>query len=211
VDGGCTSLVSPVLNLAGMQKAYLYLWRWFFQSGLGGDNWSLQVSNNNGLTWVDLEVLTTRQNVWTPVTVDLETVLPLTAFMRLRARVCDPGIDSVVEGALDDVRIEALPPLPASVGDAGGAPSTVRIQPNPMRTNAKIAFRMSTPGDVTLDLFDATGRRVRNLVSGTLTAGAHEVEWDGRDDGGSDLPQGVYFYRLRMGGVEESSRIVRTP
>jgi flagellar hook assembly protein FlgD len=80
-----------------------------------------------------------------------------------------------------------------------------------MRTNAKIAFRMSTPGDVTLDLFDATGRRVRNLVSGTLTAGAHEVEWDGRDDGGSDLPQGVYFYRLRMGGVEESSRIVRTP
>ncbi len=211
VDGGCTSLVSPVLNLAGMQKAYLYLWRWFFQSGLGGDNWALQVSNNNGLTWVDLEVLTTRQNAWTPVTVDLETVLPLTAFMRLRAKVCDPGIDSVVEGAIDDVRIEALPPLSASVGDAGEASSTVRIQPNPMRTHAKIAFRMSTPGDVTLDLFDATGRRVRNLVSGTLTAGAHEIEWDGRDDGGASLPQGVYFYRLRMGGVEESSRIVRTP
>jgi hypothetical protein len=44
VDGGCTSLVSPVLNLVGAQSAYLYLWRWFFQSGLGGDSWTLSVS-----------------------------------------------------------------------------------------------------------------------------------------------------------------------
>jgi subtilisin family serine protease len=211
VDGGCVSLVSPTLDLVGMEGSYVYLWRWFFQSGLGGDNWSLQVSNNNGLTWVDIEVLTARQNTWTPLTIHLETYVPLTAVMRLRVKVCDLGIDSVVEGALDDIRIEGLPPIPAAADEISGPSPLANAQPNPMRSQTKIAFRVSTPCDVSLQIYDATGRRVRSLASGTFPAGAHEIEWNGQDDGGSDLPPGVYFYRLRTGGTEQSSRIVRTP
>ena len=121
VDGGCTTLVSPLLNLGGVQTAYLYLWRWFYQSGLGGDSWTLSVTNNNGLSWVDIENLTARQNAWTPITLNLQEILPLTANMRLRVKVCDPGTDSVVEGALDDIRVEALPQLPSAVGDGAVA------------------------------------------------------------------------------------------
>jgi subtilisin family serine protease len=211
VDGGCTTLVSPVMNLAGAQKGYLYLWRWFFQSGLGGDSWTLSVTNNNGMTWVDIETLTTRANAWNEVAVNLETILPLTSSMRLRVRVCDPGVDSCVEGALDDIRVEALPALPSSAEAAASGTLPARALPNPMRSETKIAFQTSTSGAITLELYDASGRRVRTLADGTLPAGSHEIRWDGRDDAASDLPPGVYFYRLRTAGGEESSRIVRMP
>jgi hypothetical protein len=131
--------------------------------------------------------------------------------VRLRVKVCDSGVDSVVEGALDDIRVEALPQLPSAVEDAARVSSLARVLPNPMRQETKIAFRLTTPDEVGLEVYDATGRRVRGLASGAMPAGSHEIRWDGRDDAGTDLPPGVYFHRLRTDGTEESSRIVRMP
>ena len=41
-----------------------------------------------------------------------------------------------------------------------------------------------------------TGQLVRTLVRGVLTAGPHEVAWDGRDTLGRPVSSGVYLYRL---------------
>jgi len=48
-------------------------------------------------------------------------------------------------------------------------------------------------------------------VAGTREAGRHAVHWDGRDDGGQKVAGGVYFYRLKATGVEESRRMVLLP
>jgi flagellar hook assembly protein FlgD len=57
-----------------------------------------------------------------------------------------------------------------------------------------------------LDVFDLTGRRVRTLLTGEVGTGNHSVQWDGRDERGSSVGSGVYFYRLRLGSKLESSR-----
>jgi len=63
---------------------------------------------------------------------------------------------------------------------------------------------------VRLEVFEAAGRRVRRLISGSLEAGRHEVRWDGRDGSGSVLPTGIYFVRLSGGGGQEAvKRVVR--
>jgi hypothetical protein len=59
---------------------------------------------------------------------------------------------------------------------------------------------VSESGPVTVEVFDVTGRRVRTLVSANLSAGRHELAWDGRDDAGRSVASGLYFYRAR--GVE---------
>ncbi|MBC8367799.1 hypothetical protein H8E52_10345, partial [bacterium] len=40
------------------------------------------------------------------------------------------------------------------------------------------------------------GRHLRDLQNSTLPAGSHSVEWDGRNDGGENVPSGIYFARI---------------
>jgi photosystem II stability/assembly factor-like uncharacterized protein len=60
----------------------------------------------------------------------------------------------------------------------------------------------STPADVTIELFDFGMNRIRTLIKGVTRVGEQDEIWDGRTDNGSAVPNGVYFYRVIMGGDE---------
>jgi flagellar hook assembly protein FlgD len=57
-------------------------------------------------------------------------------------------------------------------------------------------------------VFGVDGRRVRQLVMGTVPAGTHQVTWDGRDDRGQQVAAGVYFYRLTAGDRTLTKKMV---
>jgi hypothetical protein len=71
-----------------------------------------------------------------------------------------------------------------------------RIAPNPFRSNAILSFALAKGGPVQLAIYSVDGRRVRQLVAGAREAGVYQVAWDGRDEGGSAVPAGVYYARL---------------
>ena len=53
------------------------------------------------------------------------------------------------------------------------------------------------PGDVTVRLFDVSGRMVRELLPrAPLAAGEHQLSIRGEDASGRKLASGVYFYRV---------------
>ena len=83
-------------------------------------------------------------------------------------------------------------------------------QPNPFSRSTSIAFDLSRSESLTLDVYDATGRRVRTLTSGWRLSGQHRVEWDQRDSRGGLVQPGVYVYRLRAArsGVVERKLVV---
>ncbi|MCX6835053.1 MAG: S8 family serine peptidase [candidate division Zixibacteria bacterium] len=68
--------------------------------------------------------------------------------------------------------------------------------PNPFNPTTTIDFELPVSGNVQLRVFNMLGQTVRELQSGWLTAGTHQVEWDGLSDSGQDVASGVYFYRL---------------
>lgn len=89
--------------------------------------------------------------------------------------------------------------------------ATLRLgtaSPNPFRTNTTIDFALARETDVELRILDVAGRVVRTLVTGTLEAGEHEVEWDGRDKLGATSTSGVYFYRLDTPAGSETRPVV---
>jgi hypothetical protein len=90
--------------------------------------------------------------------------------------------------------------LVAMLEDYIGLPIEPRLEanyPNPFNGQTVIPFALPTAADVRIDVFDLLGQRVRTLVDGSLSAGLHQVRWDGRGDGGMSVAAGVYFYRLR--------------
>jgi len=82
--------------------------------------------------------------------------------------------------------------------------------PNPAREDALISFGLPRAARVDLAVFDSRGRRIREIVRGSLPAGEHVMRWDGRDGAGKRVPNGLYFYRLEADGRRLSGRVVMT-
>lgn len=90
-----------------------------------------------------------------------------------------------------------------------GVPKSVALGqnfPNPFNPVTTITFSVpaAASGDVqskvSIAVYDSRGRKVTDLIKGTLPPGNHSVVWDGRTERGEIAPSGVYFYALRVGG-----------
>jgi flagellar hook assembly protein FlgD len=71
-----------------------------------------------------------------------------------------------------------------------------------------MAFDLPTDSDVTVKVFDASGRLVATLVDGTQRGGRHTVAWSGRDAGGRQVGAGVYFCRMVAGEFTQTQKVV---
>lgn len=81
--------------------------------------------------------------------------------------------------------------------------------PNPFNLGTTLRFDLAGPTAVTVQIYDASGRRVRGLLaSQRMDGGSHAVRWDGRNDRGGDVQSGIYFYRLEAGAAERTGRMV---
>ncbi len=98
-----------------------------------------------------------------------------------------------------------------ALGDAGAAADAgPNAYPNPFTDRTHFAFELKFAESIELDVYDVTGRRIRELGRGRREAGRHELQWDARDDAGRPVPSGVYFFRLRAAGIVHSQPVVLT-
>jgi len=82
-------------------------------------------------------------------------------------------------------------------GDAPGYDRLAGVFPNPFNPKTRVRFQLAEPGEITLSVLDADGRRVKTLAEGYWDAGTHELSWKGRDDAGRPAASGVYFLQLK--------------
>lgn len=80
--------------------------------------------------------------------------------------------------------------------------------PNPFGRSTTLRFALPRTGQVSLKVYDVTGRLARTLVDGPLQSGMHQRVWDGRRDDGSTVSSGVYFYRLDSRDGSLSRRMI---
>ncbi|HXG38746.1 MAG TPA: choice-of-anchor B family protein [Bacteroidota bacterium] len=75
--------------------------------------------------------------------------------------------------------------------------------PNPFNPMTTIVFDLPREAPATLKLFTTLGQEIRVITQGTFSAGRHRVQLDA-----SDLPSGVYIYRLETTGYTDARRMV---
>ena len=120
IDGGVTSLISPAFNLAGMADPVMRYWRWYSNVGgnsPGEDVFEIQISNNNGASWVPLETVgptgPEAGGGWFQHSFRVADFVAPSAFVKLRFQASDEGDGSIVEAAVDDIQVVDFfcPPL----------------------------------------------------------------------------------------------------
>ena len=77
--------------------------------------------------------------------------------------------------------------------------------PNPFNPNTRINWQSPVGSWQTLKIYDVLSNEVATLIDEYKPAGRYEVEFNGHSGEGRNLPSGVYFYQLRIGGPETSS------
>ncbi len=100
---------------------------------------------------------------------------------------CQVAIDDIYwDGGTTDVTDGTLPLPEFKLGNF----------PNPFNPNTTISFNLKSASQVSLDVYNIQGQRIRSLVNGWIPAGDHTRAWDGKDGSGRVMPSGVYFLRL---------------
>lgn len=124
VDGGTTTLTSPILNATGgTGDAYIAYQRWYSNNqgaAPNADSMPVQISNNNGSTWTQLELVTENAAEWRFKQFRIADFVTPTNQMRVRFQARDLGSGSIVEAGVDDLEIvflDCTPPPPSCVGD----------------------------------------------------------------------------------------------
>jgi len=212
VDGGLTTLYSPVYDLTGAESVSFSYWRWYSNdqgSAPGEDYWDVYVSNNAGASWTSVEHTNVSAAAWTNQSFDLASFFATPGQVQLKFVASDAGSGSIVEGAVDDFAIAGVfDTTPADETPGALKLSLARAFPNPFNPKTTVQFSLAEPGFAQLGVHDAQGRLLRVLVAAELPAGPQAVTWNGTDALGRPVASGVYFIRLRAGGEVFSQKVL---
>ncbi len=127
VDGGKTTLISPVFDLETFDEIVLSYWYWYTNNiGDNGNNdlWQVRVSNNGGANWEDLDITSSSVTEWSKKRVLLSDYITFTDNMQFQFVAEDlffTGDDgsggSLVEAAIDDFLLEFIDNGTGILGD----------------------------------------------------------------------------------------------
>lgn len=79
----------------------------------------------------------------------------------------------------------------------------VKTYPNPFKRVTTIEYKLEHKSEVIIKVYNAQGKVVKNLANETQLPGIYKVKFDA----GENLPVGVYFYTVDIGGIRTSGKL----
>lgn len=93
-------------------------------------------------------------------------------------------------------------------GEDVSAARLAGLGPSPFTASTKVSCTVPEPGRVDVSVYDALGRQVRHLMSGSFGRGNYSASWDGLDEAGRKVLPGVYLVRVESNGRSQSRKVV---
>jgi hypothetical protein len=80
------------------------------------------------------------------------------------------------------------------VEEAANPQAGCRIYPNPFSSSTTISYRLFESARIYVIIYNILGQKVKTLVDAFRVRGTHRAQWDGRDDYGCSVSNGLYVY-----------------
>ena len=98
--------------------------------------------------------------------------------------------------------------IPAGINDLANL-NKVRSFPNPFSESTNISYVLSSGTDnLSVQIINSLGQHVKTLFSGTQNAGNYSFAWDGTNDNGVQVQNGVYFYTIMDGASVATKKLM---
>ncbi len=86
--------------------------------------------------------------------------------------------------------------------------SNIKITPNPFTNNAQIEFSIDNKSNVFAAVYSYTGELVNVLLNNELEKGNHKLIWDGTNNSGGRLANGIYFCKIISNNNTQSGKVI---
>jgi len=87
-------------------------------------------------------------------------------------------------------------------------PYLIHVNPNPFNSTVRISFKIEKAQNISLFIFDMSGRSIRRLYQGGVSPGEKNFLWDGLDNNGFPAASGGYIVRLAVNAAMYSEKII---
>ena len=198
VDGDCIVDVSDLVIVA---TAF----------GTSGEGLSADVNGDNKVNILDLILVAAHFGETTNSSAPSATQMPGSLHTKMlekclrEARVANDGSEVFRSGiaVLERLLNSIVPQQTALFAN----------YPNPFNPDTWIPYQLSRASDVSVTIYDTTGRTIRQLILGYKPAGVYRTQdraayWDGRNEVGEPVASGVYFVALKAGEYQQTRRVV---
>ncbi len=110
-------------------------------------------------------------------------------------------------------------PVTATVNGGPGGPETPVIPlvnrladayPNPFKSATTLSYEIKEAGPVRIDIYNVRGQIVRSFTANHNKAGDYKIVWDGKDEAGTQVSSGVYFYNMQFGKYHSVKKVLLT-
>lgn len=82
--------------------------------------------------------------------------------------------------------------------------------PNPFNPSTTLTFFVGRASDVSLNIFNLLGERIKTLVDSRQAAGEVQIKWNGTNSAGHPVSSGIYLYRLKIGKEVKTRKMMLT-
>jgi predicted outer membrane repeat protein len=118
----------------------------------------------------------------------------------------DPALPHDPNGSVADMGAYYYGQTPVASPSVASTPEAFRLlpcYPNPFNAVTVIPFELSSPGKVTLTVYDVLGRKVATLAARPMASGSYRIRWDA-----VNKPSGIYFVRLMIDEYEDVGKVI---
>lgn len=202
VDGGRTSLLSPVYDLTAYTDPVLTYMRWY-TNDMGTnptlDNWEVYITND-GTTWRLVERTRRSDRSWRRHAVRVRDYVTLSATVRFRFVAQDINPGSIVEAAIDDIRLHEQ--SPATSVEENRMLNAAQVYPNPTDGLLYLQLHVNEATAIKIQLRNSLGQLMLQ-ESLQMEAGVqqHQMQL-------MHLPAGIYFLQLNSTNGQSVRRVV---
>jgi hypothetical protein len=164
----------------------------------GVDSVKIELSLSDGIDW-----MTIAEAVPNTGTFDWFVQAPYTSWYCLM-KISDVSDTSIFDVSDATFTIDMFPAVDDSSGLFPDEFALLQNYPNPFNPSTVISYQLPVSGMVKLKVYDILGNEIAILVNEEKQPGTYEVEFDVTSHSGKvrNLPSGIYFYQLEVGGPE---------